>query len=295
MSRVLVVGGSGFIGQCLVQNLIGSPQHQVSGTYNHYQPQLQGCQWYQASVTDNQKLGEVFRSVNPEHVLLLAAMADVVECENNPKQATEVNVEGAQNVAALCGQYEARLVFLSTEYVFDGKTGNYKEDAVPGPTSHYGQTKWEAEQTVAQYPGLWNIIRTSLVYGWHPRPDRANLVTRVINNISQGRPAYGFTDQYRSPVNVKDVAEGIIRVIDQEETGIFHVAGPDWIAMNQFVLAVAEQFELDSELVQQTPSTDRRPGRLGLDSTQSVEWLGWGPQDVASGLKDMRTNRRESA
>ncbi len=237
---------------------------------------------------------EVFRLVQPETVVVLAAMADVGQCEREPQRAAAVNVAGIQSIASLCGQYEARLIFLSTEYVFNGKTGNYTEDEVPSPTTQYGQTKWEAEQAVSQYSGPWSIIRTSMVYGWHPRTDQANLVTRVIDNLNRGRPAYGFTDQYRSPIYVKDLAEGIARVMEEDYIGVSHVAGPEWIGMNQFVLAIAEQFGLNAELVQQTSSTDQRPSRLGLDSTQSVARLGFQPRDAVSGLKDMQINRRES-
>ena len=294
MSRVLVVGGSGFIGHYLVENLASKPQHLVSGTFNNRKVQQEGCTWHQADVTDAQRLEEVFRLVQPETVVVLAAMADVGQCEREPQRAAAVNAGGIQSIAGLCGQHQAKLVFLSTEYVFNGETGNYTEDEVPAPTTQYGQTKWEAEQAVSQYSGPWSIIRTSMVYGWHPRSDQANLVTRVIENLNHGRPAYGFTDQYRSPIYVKDLAEGIARVMAEAYSGVSHLAGPQWIGMDQFVLAIAEQFGLNAELVQQTPSTDQRPSRLGLDSTQSVSRLGFQPRDAVSGLKEMQISRKES-
>lgn len=295
MSNILVVGASGFIGHYLVEELVSDFQYRVSGTFNNREVQQEGCQFYQVDMTDASRLEEVFRQVKPEIVLDLAAMADVGECERDPQRANQVNVTGAQNVVSLCGQNQARLVYLSTEYVFDGKTGNYREDALPAPTTHYGRTKWDAEQAVSRYPGSWSIVRTSLVYGWHPRSGKANLVTRVADNLSQGRPAYGFTDQYRSPVYVKDLARGIVQVMGEDRSGVSHVGGPDWVGMDRFVLAVAENFGLSTELVQQGPSTDWRPSMLGLDSTQTTNRLGIQARDLDSGLRDMQINRRESS
>lgn len=297
MTRVLLIGGSGFIGQYLVKRLQEMPQHQVSGTYNSRTVQEEGCDWYRVDLTNEQELAEVFKTVQPEAVALLSAMADVNGCEREPERATKVNFNGTKNVTSLCNNYGVKLVFLSTEYVFDGERGNYREEETPAPTTHYGQTKWEAEQAVSRCTSPWSIIRTSLVYGWPSWADRTNLVTRVIDNLTEGRPAYGHTDQYRSPVYVEDLAQGIIKVMEEDYSGVFHLAGPDWASMGQFVNAVAETFQLDSSLViheeSSAPGSGRpRPSLLGLDSTQSVMRLGCQPRDIVSGLREMQTNRR---
>ncbi|HEU0020306.1 MAG TPA: SDR family oxidoreductase [Dehalococcoidia bacterium] len=313
MSRVLVIGASGFIGQYLVRHLLDRPEYQVSGTFNSRMIQsrmvqsrmIQSrvvpegcCNWYRADLTDERELGEVFETVNPEIVVLLAAMADVGQCEREYHLATKVNLIGTKNVTRLCDTYRVRLVFLSTEYVFDGERGNYREDETPAPTTHYGQTKWEAEQAVSRCRNPWGIIRTSLVYGWPAWADRANLVTRVIDNLTSGRPAYGHTDQYRSPVYVEDLVRGIVKVMEEDYSGVSHLAGPDWANMGWFVQTVAETFQMDRSLVVQGESTapgagGARPSRLGLDSTRSVARLGFQPRGIVSGLKDMQANRRE--
>jgi dTDP-4-dehydrorhamnose reductase len=225
-------------------------------------------------------------------------MADVGQCEREPERSTEVNARGTENIVRLCNQHRAKLVFLSTEYVFGGDRGHYREDDPPGPTTHYGQTKWEAEQVVAQHEYPWSILRTSLVYGWPPSGDRENLVTRVINALNNGRPAYGHTDMYRSPVYVEDLAEGIMKLMEEDYSGISHIAGPQWVHMGEFVDAVADVFQLDSSLVAQTEAptegtSGSRPNLLGLDSTQTINRLGIQPLDMVSGLEKMRTSRRE--
>lgn len=298
MNRVLIVGASGFIGQHLVGRLTESSDYQVSGTYNSMVPEIEGCGWIQADLADRQQMEEAFHLARPGLVVHLAAMADVNQCESEPDRATRVNVGGTENVVSLSAEYRAKVVYLSTEYVFRGDRGHYAESDSPEPTTHYGQTKWEAEQSVAQYSYPWSIVRTSLVYGWHPRADRANLVSRVIDSLSHGRPAYGHTDMYRSPVYVEDLVEGIIKVMGEDYTGISHIAGPEWVHMGEFVHAVAQVFQLDSSLVVQTEApaegaSGSRPNLLGLDSTQTLRRLGFQPQDMVSGLKDMQTKRRE--
>ena len=299
MNRLLIIGASGFIGQHLLQRLQSSPEHEVRGTYLTAMPQTQGCSWHQVDVTDPEQLGAVFRLTQPEMVVHLAAMSDVNQCQRTPQRASEINVRGTEHIAKLCALYQAKLLFLSTEYVFSGDQGYYREDDAPQPTTHYGQTKWEAEQAVAREAEQWSILRTSLVYGWPMAANRSNLVTRLLDSLRSGRPFHGYTDMYRSPVYVEDVVEGIIKLAQGDYSGVHHVAGPEWVNIGEFARAVAEVFDLNQDVLILTaaPSEEMdspRPKRLGLDSTRTVSLLGIQPLDMVSGLKQMQIKRRES-
>ena len=212
-----------------------------------------------------------------------------------------MNVDGARQVAQLCNQHHARLVFLSSEYVFRGDRGNYQEYETPDPNTHYGRTKWQAELAVAYEASMWSIVRTSLVYGW-PLTGRQNLATARVARLKNGETYEGDTGTYRTPIYVEHLTEGIMQLVANSHPGTFHFAGTDWMNMYQFGRAVAEVFDLDSNLVnpvqvsadlhtEKAPLEELeqglRPDILGLDCTQTNHRLGLRAFSVVTGLQEM--------
>ena len=182
---VLVIGASGFIGRYLVRRLSGALGHEVTGTFLSGSLAQDGHTWRQVQITDPAALDQVFRHSQPNAVVHLAAMADVSTAERDQAGATAINVTASSTIAGLCQKYDARLVFVSTEYVFDGARGFYREDETPRPITHYGRTKWEAEQEVERLSPDSAVVRTSIVYGW-PAPGRRNFVPWLIERLRAG-------------------------------------------------------------------------------------------------------------
>ena len=303
--RVLTIGASGFIGHYLLRRLRQNSEHELTNTYNSRAPHEIDQSWHRLEITDYQRLDQIFLQARPDVVVLLAAIADVRTAERAPARATEVNVDGAAQVARLCTQHHARLIFLSSEYVFSGDRGNYREDDVPKPNTHYGRTKWQAELAVAREASQWSIVRTSVVYGW-PLIGRQNLATRIIDRLKNGETYGGDTNTYRTPIYVEHLTEGIVRLVDSYHPGIWHIAGEDWINIHQFACAVAEAFEMDSSLV--TPvqaladipaktdsleglEQDLGPDVLGLDCRQTSHRLGLRAFSLVTGLQEMLSCR----
>ena len=299
--RVLIIGGSGFIGYYLRRQLIQKSGFDVTSTYDSRAPKDTDQSWYSLEITDQNRLDQVFLEVRPEVVVLLAAIADVKTVEMGQQRATEVNVDGARQVSRLCTQHHARLIYLSSEYVFRGDRGNYQEDDSPSPDTHYGRTKWQAELAVADEASQWSIVRTSLVYGW-PLPGRRNLATVIIDRLKSGETYEGDTRTYRTPIYVEHLTEGITQLVADYHPGIFHIGGADWMNMYQFGHAVAGVFDLDSRLVHPVsvsaelpPGNAKldgsehglRPDILGLDCTQTNQRLGLRSFSVVTGLQEM--------
>ncbi len=294
--RVLVIGASGFIGRYLVKRFSASPESEVFCTFHARPPGDDANHWYQLELTDPVRLEKLFGLIQPDVVVHLAAMADVGTAEREPAMATAVNVAATSEIARLCNSHDARLVFVSTEYVFDGERGFYRENDTPNPTTHYGRTKWEAEQEVAWLAYGWSAIRTSIVYGW-PAPGRRNFVPLLIERLRGGQTYSGSTEVMRTPVYVEHLVDGITKLVEEFRPGIYHVAGRDWVSMYDFALAVAEGFGLDRELVvpantplgTQLVSTPN-PDRLGLNCSRTMSLLGIPHFGLADGIAAMRSS-----
>lgn len=299
--RVLIIGASGFIGHYLQRRLLQKSGFDITGTYNSRTPADVDQSWCPLEITDHNRLNQIFLEARPEVVVLLAAIADVKTAEMGPGRATEVNVDGARQVARLCTKYHARLIFLSSEYVFRGDRGNYQENDEPDPNTQYGHTKWQAELAVADEASQWSIVRTSLVYGW-PIIGRRNLATVIVDRLKNGETFEGDTGTYRTPIYVEHLTEGITQLVTSYHPGIFHIAGTDWMNMYQFGHSVAEVFGLDSSLVNPVPvlaglppensppeevEQGLRPDILGLDCTQTNHKLGLHAFSVVTGLQEM--------
>lgn len=283
--RVLIIGASGFIGRYVSRRLVASG-HAVVSAYNSRPPVDDGASWRQVEITDPAAVDALFSLARPEVVVHLAAMADVGTAERNPQIATDVNATATETIARLCERYAARLVFMSTEYVFDGRSGPYRETDTPTPNTQYGRTKFAAERAVADLVSNWSILRTSIVYGW-PAPGRRNFVPMLIERLRGGEPYRGPTNVYRSPVYVEHLVDGIERLVETEDTGVHHVAGSDWVAMYEFAVAVAAKFGLDTSLVM--PGTDPVDDRLGLDCARTMAVLGRPHPGLYEGLAAMRS------
>lgn len=246
MTRILVTGASGLLG--LNFALTYSRQHQVTGVVNAHALAGTPFQTLNVDLARPGRIGEILDREKPDVVLHCAALANVDQCERQPELAWRLNADLPEEVAQATASRGIALVHVSTDAVFDGKTGGYTEESQPNPLSAYARTKLAAEHAVLQaYPDA--LIARVNFYGWSLSGQRS-LAEFFFNHLSAGTPVRGFTDVFFCPLEVTVLAETLMRLVDAHCNGIYHVVSGECLSKYEFGCAVARRFELDEGLIQ---------------------------------------------
>ncbi len=287
MERVLVIGGTGLVGNALVRawESRGAP---VSAATYHCHPSGSFLQLDMRREADVRALLSRHR---PAVVAVPAANPFVDYCELHPEETRAVNVTGTLNVARACRDLGARMVFYSSDYVFDGAKGVYTEEDAPSPINEYGRQKAETEAGVLAADSRNLVIRTSGAYGWQWEPK--NFVLQVRESLSCGRRLRVAQGVRYNPTYVENLAEITVGLVEKGASGIFHVVGAEEIERADFAARAARAFGLDAALIDRVPSSQfkapaARPKQSSL-MTGKVQRLlpGIPPVGVGAGLASM--------
>jgi dTDP-4-dehydrorhamnose reductase len=240
-------------------------------------------QYKTLDITDEQNIQEVLESYQPTHVIHTAAMTNVDQCELHPEACDLVNRQAVFMLAKYCQKHHIHLQLLSTDFVFDGQAGPYVETDVPNPLSVYARSKVEAEKILQQTEALsCSIVRTIIVYGQGEQLSRSNLILWAKEALLKGSPLQIVNDQFRAPTWADDLAWACVRICELDQTGIFHIAGPETLSIYQIVERVAAYYQLSMLQVSKLSSSTlkqpaKRPPHTGfiLDKARAV--LGYEP------------------
>jgi dTDP-4-dehydrorhamnose reductase len=281
MKIELLVIGSGLLGRKLAQASRNSLD--TAFTYHTRPSDIEGCQAYQMDIT---RSVDLLSSLSPECVMLTAAMSNVDQCEIDQAGAWQTNAVGPRKVASAARKIGAKLIYISTDYVFDGKRGRYSEDDSVSPISYYGKSKLAGEAGVREILPQSAIARTSVLYGWNPA--RLNFVTWVIDELRKGNRINIAADLYASPTLADNLAHMLLAIRDQ--SGIFHAAGSERISRYDFASKIANAFHLDESLISPITSDQmhwkaRRPKDSSLDVSKISRFAE--PMDVNQGVELM--------
>lgn len=253
MYPILITGASGFLGCYLCRT---SPlQASVTALYQHHAIPSLPISSESLDVCDGPRLQNFIERLKPSLIIHAAANSNLDDCENRPDQARRLNVESTRLLAEYAGRQHVRLIFVSSDMVFDGRRGMYREDDVVNPTSFYGQTKVEAENVVKELCPNHVIVRTALIYG-RPFHGGNSFSHWLENRMRQGIAAPLFYDQFRTPIWVQDLAEAIWQLAHSHFTGTIHLAGDNRIDRYQFGLELCRLAGYDSSLLQRVSMND---------------------------------------
>ncbi len=266
--KVLVTGGSGLLGGKLIPLL--QDNCKTFATYNKHPIKLKNCESFNLDITNRKDTEQLITKLSPDVIIHTVALTNVDYCEANKKEAWNVNVEGTRNIVEASREVNSKLIYISTDYVFDGERGRYKEDDQTNPIDYYGETKLGGEKIVEELCEDYIIARTSVLYGWH---SKLNFVTWVIQELGQGHEISIVEDQFNSPTLADNLAELISDLMEGGENGIFHTAGRQRISRFGFTEKIAEIFNLDKNLINSISSDGlewvaKRPTDSSLDVTK---------------------------
>ena len=287
--KALVIGASGQVGALLLSSLEQAGVEAVGTGHSR------AGRFAPLDIMDAKATAEAVAAAEPDLVFLAVNNAGGVDyCEEYPEQARALNVEGTRHVAEACRKIKAKLVYFSTDYVFDGKQGPYDEEAEPNPVSVYGRAKLDAEKIVAAVPKSL-ILRTTAVYGW----DRGskNFAMQVWDNLSSGRRMRAPSDQWCTPTLGDYLAEASVRLAQSGASGVYNVSGKDWVTRAELAKSLAGAFALDTGMVEAVPTAAlgqkaARPEKGGLKTGKLARALGTDPWDMKEQLARLRRKWR---
>lgn len=300
LHTILLTGSNGLLGQKLLQKLRNRPAVKLIATSkgeNRF-PEADGYIYESLDITDFNALADIFARYQPTEVINSAAMTQVDDCEKQPELCEALNVTAVKHLCGLCKEYGARLLHVSTDFIFDGESGPYDETAAPAPLSVYGHSKWRAEQVVQSSGIPACIIRTVLVYGVVAGQSRSNIVLWVKKSLEAGKSISVVDDQVRSPTLAEDLADGILAALFRNRTGIYHISGSEILTVYEIALRVAQFWKLDTSLVSRTDSSTlsqlaKRPPRTGFIILKAQTELDYQPHSLEGGLALVDRQLRE--
>jgi dTDP-4-dehydrorhamnose reductase len=262
--KVLVTGCNGQLGADAVE-FFRSAGHEVTG-----------CDLPQVDITSPDQIAGVVRSSSPDAVLHAAAMTDVDGCERDPDAAFMTNALGTRNVAVACQQSGAALVYISTDFVFDG-TGRrpYREFDAPRPLCVYGSSKLAGEQYVRHLVSRHMVVRTAWLFG----PRGRNFVRSILEAAGRGTHLRVVNDQVGSPTYSRHLAATLVRLVETGLWGTYHATNTGSTSWWAFAVEILRCAGLGGRTVDQITSGElrrpaRRPTYSVLDLSALEETLG---------------------
>lgn len=295
--RILITGANGLLGQALVRRLASNMYSDVLATGLDKAPRQAAdvsFGYARMDICDLNHVRQVIEDFEPHWVINCAALTQVDRCQEDRSLCWQINVGGVENLARACHATGARLLQVSTDFVFDGTEELYQENDRPNPISFYGRSKLAGEN-VAREAGIdqWSVVRTSVVYGAATGLLRKDFVGWVRSKLSAQEHIDVFTDQWRTPTYSFDLAKGIDNLIHKGGSGVYNLTGRDYVTMYSFAQTIAEVFSLDRSLLRPVTKSAinqvaPRPDRSGLIILKAETEIGYRPMNLEATLQHLK-------
>ena len=286
MEKVLIIGGSGLLG-----SKISELFQEAFATYNTRQ--IPGKNTFKLDISDRDSLKFTLDKLEPDAIIVTAALTDVDKCEIHPEMAAKVNTEPFKYIVSYLKQKGGRLIQISTDYVFSGEKGNYRENDERKPVNVYGKTKMEAEDIIINSGINFTLVRTSGIFGISMATGKNNFFMWLYSSLRDGKEIRLVTDQVYSPVLNSILADAIHEIYEREINGIIHFSSLDAISRFEFGTMVANIFNLNKDNIHSAKMEDmpwraKRPKNSSLSNDKAIKMITKKPITVAQELALVR-------
>jgi dTDP-4-dehydrorhamnose reductase len=270
--RVVVTGASGQLGAYVVERLQAAG-HDIVAWSGRGRGERAGVPLRPVELTDVAAVERAMREADPAAVIHTAAISTIEGVRLDPERGAAVNVAATGRLADWCARAGRKLVYTSTDLVFDGTRGWYREDDPVNPVMAYGRTKHDGELEALRAPGA-VVARMGLMYG-PALGDRLSYFDRTVAGLRRGEPQTFFEDEYRCPLDYRTAAEALVRLAASDFAGLVHVAGAERLSRYELARRTAAALGLDPGLVRANRQCDvafpePRPADVSLDTARLV-------------------------
>ena len=283
--KILVTGSGGLLGSAFVK--IAALRHDVYSTHRRHLPPA-GIP-IKLDLTDFNAIKRALEEIKPDVILHAAALTNVDLCEREKELALRVNYEATARIAEISEKLGSFMVYISTDYVFDGEKGLYKEEDIPNPINFYGYSKLKGEQAIRELVEGYCIARASVIYGSKPAGGKVNFALWLFEKLRKNEELNILVDQYVSPTLNTNLAEMLLEIIERELKGTYHLSGAERVSRYQFASELCEVFGFDRSLLKPISMSDikwiaRRPRDSSLDVSKAKRILNNKPLNLRDSL-----------
>ena len=292
MIKVIITGSNGLLGQSLL-NLLSEEKekYEVYGfSKGINRSGREDFRYVSIDITNEENLKKNIKEIQPDFIINTAAMTQVDDCENNKQACDVLNVTVVKWLSEIAEEINAHVIHISTDFIFDGVKGNYKETDTPNPISYYGLSKLKSEEVLTNSNINFTILRTILVYGKVFDMSRSNIVLWVKQMLEDKKEITIVNDQFRTPTYVVDLAMACKISMDKKATGIFNISSSKLMSVFEISQEIAEAFNLDKSLIKPISTstlnqTAPRPAKTGFDLSKTNKELGFYPKSFKESLQ----------
>ncbi len=290
-TRILIIGSNGILGQRLVK-YFSNNNYELMCASIEAKSFIPDVEYKSVDITRKNKVRELILDFFPDFVINASGYTNVDKAENERELAWKINVNGVENIALYSWTIDAHLIHISSDYIFDGKKGPYKEDDRPCPISYYGRTKLASENSIKTSGVDFTIIRTNVLYG-PANFGKPDFVRWVINSLRKGEQIKIVTDQFNNPTYIDDLVDAIHKIIQYKKEGIYNIAGSEILSRYDFTLRIAEFFGLNKKLIIPVLTKDlkqpaQRPLKSGLIILKAMTELDFKPRSFEETFQLMK-------